>query len=427
MSNEPAPSPWSPPVWTGDAELPTTVPPTEATSPGNVEPGAEPAATANEPLVGPPDRPQTPTRGRIAGLLAAAMLVGGVSGGVAGLAGVQLLGAGRPTSSATQTQVVQADSDNPDWTAVAAAASRAVVAIDVVAANGSQGQGSGVVIDAQGYIVTNNHVVASSGSRASITVVLGDASYATTVVGTDPTTDLAVLQIVEAPAELEVMAYADSSELAVGDPVMAIGNPLGLADTVTTGIVSALNRPVITEAVTTSPTAGQGDAVVTAAIQTNAAINPGNSGGALVNASGELVGITSAIATLASSSTDQTGNIGIGFAIASNQVRYVVDQLIANGYADHPQIGVSASDTTGPGLLGAEVTKVVSGSPAEQAGLKVGDLITAVNGDQVTSTESLVALVRAGEVGKELKLTIVRAGSPQVVAVTPVAAPRRNG
>ena len=241
------------------------------------------------------------------------------------------------------------------------------------------------------------------------------------------TTDLAVLQIVEAPAELEVMAYADSSELAVGDPVMAIGNPLGLADTVTTGIVSALNRPVITEAVTTSPTAGQGDAVVTAAIQTNAAINPGNSGGALVNASGELVGITSAIATLASSSTDQTGNIGIGFAIASNQVRYVVDQLIANGYADHPQIGVSASDTTGPGLLGAEVTKVVSGSPAEQAGLKVGDLITAVNGDQVTSTESLVALVRAGEVGKELKLTIVRAGSPQVVAVTPVAAPRRNG
>ena len=167
--------------------------------------------------------------------------------------------------------------------------------------------------------------------------------------------------------------------MTVGDPVMAVGNPLGLANTVTTGIVSALNRPVTTRAVGGQNVSAQqgGDLVVTAAIQTDAAINPGNSGGALVNAAGELVGITSSIASLPSAgSNGQAGNIGIGFAIGARQVKYVADQLIATGVAQHPQIGISATDVQGTGPVGARVASVVTGSPSAAAGLRVGDVVT---------------------------------------------------
>ncbi|MHA6525990.1 S1C family serine protease [Tessaracoccus sp. G1721] len=368
-------------------------------------------------------------RSRIAGALAVAVLAAGVGGG-AGFTAARLSTMDAATTSAsastvpTETQVVQADPNNPNWTAVAAAASDAVVAIQVTGQDGSGGQGSGVVIDGAGYIVTNNHVVSGSGSGAQIVVLLGDMSYVAEIVGADPSTDLAVIKLVDPPSDLTVMSYADESQLAVGDPVMAIGNPLGLADTVTTGIVSALNRPVTTRAVTNN-TVGQGqqDVVVTAAIQTNAAINPGNSGGALVNASGELVGITSSIASLASSS-DTAGNIGIGFAIGADQVQYVAEQLIATGVAQHPQIGISASDINSTGQLGAAVAEVVAGSPAEAAGLQVGDLVTAVDGKAVTSTESLVALVRAGRVGRDMTVSVVRGGQDLEFVVTPIAAAR---
>jgi putative serine protease PepD len=205
---------------------------------------------------------------------------------------------------------------------------------------------------------------------------------------------------------------------------MAIGNPLGLADTVTTGIVSALNRPVTTEAVTNGQNMSQGsNVVVTAAIQTNAAINPGNSGGALVNTAGELVGITSSIASL-SSGGGQAGNIGIGFAIGVDQVQYVAEQLIANGVAQHPQLGVTARDVEQTGQQGAVVASVVPDTGAARAGLREGDLITAVDGQPVTSTESLVALVRAGRVGEPMTLTVIRNGSEESVTVTPTAAAR---
>ena len=390
-----------------------------------------PSYPYGQPLGGP-ERPSTnaKSRSRVAGLVAVAMLAAGVGGG-AGFTAARFAAQDAATAASssassipTETQVVQADPNNPNWAVVAAAASSAVVAIQVSGQDGSAGQGSGVVIDAEGYIVTNNHVVSGSGSGAQIIVLLGDMSYVAEIVGTDPSTDLAVIKLVDPPSDLTVMSYADESELAVGDPVMAIGNPLGLADTVTTGIVSALNRPVTTRAVTNN-TVGQGqqDVVVTAAIQTNAAINPGNSGGALVNASGELVGITSSIASLASSS-DTAGNIGIGFAIGADQVQYVAEQLIETGVAEHPQIGISASDINTTGQLGAAVAEVVAGSPAEAAGMQEGDLVTAVNGNPVTSTESLVALVRAGRVGRDMTVSVVRGGEELEFVVTPVAAAR---
>lgn len=387
---------------------------------------------------GAPSQPSTATtatkqpkgRSRMAGVLAVALLAAGVGGG-AGFAASQLsLGDATPAASSSSTgstTVLQGDPTNPDWSAVAAAASKAVVAIDVVTASG-EGQGSGVVIDAEGHIVTNNHVI--SGARNNtVTVLLGTRSYEATTVGTDPSTDLAVIKLVDPPADLPVMAYGDQNDLTVGDPVMAIGNPLGLADTATTGIVSALNRPVTTTAVTEQQTPGFGqmtgqassETVVTAAIQTNAAINPGNSGGALVNANGELVGVTSSIATL-SSGQGQSGSIGIGFAIGSDQVQYVAEQLIATGKAQHPQLGLSARDVDTIGQLGAIVVSVNPGSPAAEAGLRDGDLVTAVDGQPVSSSESLVALVRSGQVGKEMQLSITRGGSEAEVTLTPVAA-----
>ncbi len=339
---------------------------------------------------------------------------------MAGFAAAQYLA---PASSGIQTQVLQADPSNPDWAAVAQAASPAVVAIQV-AGQGGQSEGSGVVINTQGYIVTNNHVVSGTGNQSQLRVTLDNTSYAATVVGTDPTTDLAVIQLVDPPSDLVIMGFADSDELVVGEAVMAIGNPLGLEDSVTTGIVSALNRPVTTQAVTDQPAgaASSDDLVVTAAIQTNAAINPGNSGGALINSTGDLVGITSSIATV--SGSEASGNIGIGFAIPANQVRYVAEQLIQTGTAQHPQIGVSARDISALGQRGAEIASVVEGSPAAEAGLQVGDMITAVNGIPVPGTEALVAQVRSGEVGKQMSFTVVRDGQAQEVTLTPIAATR---
>jgi len=197
--------------------------------------------------------------------------------------------------------VVQADASAPNWSATAAAVSPSVVAISIEGSQ-SSGQGSGVIFDAKGHILTNNHVVAAGGNGSRLAVTLNDKrTYDATVVGTDPSTDLAVIKLTDAPDDLKAVALGDANALKVGDQVMAVGNPLGLAGTVTTGIVSALNRPVTTSDRSEDPSAqGSSEAVVTNAIQTSAAINPGNSGGALVNAGGQLVGINSSIASLGS-------------------------------------------------------------------------------------------------------------------------------
>jgi putative serine protease PepD len=274
-------------------------------------------------------------------------------------------------------------------------------------------------------------------------VTLNDKrTFDATVVGTDPSTDLAVIKLTNAPADLKAIALGNASTIKVGDEVMAVGNPLGLAGTVTTGIVSALNRPVTTSDAQQQPQQPQqqpgdptqqqqpaADPVVTNAIQTSAAINPGNSGGALVNASGQLIGINSAIASLGSSSgsSSQSGNIGIGFAIPVNEARSIANQLISTGKAIHPYLGVSSKDgvvADGSAKRAAAVLgSVVSGTPADKAGLQAGDAIIAVNGNPIDSSLSLVAQVRERNVGDSVTFTILRNGQRKTIDAALVAKP----
>jgi putative serine protease PepD len=340
--------------------------------------------------------------------------------------------------------VVQADATNPNWTATAAAVAPSVVAIMVKSGQG-EAQGSGVIIDAKGHILTNNHVVSGAGTDAAITVTLNDGrTYKATVAGTDPSTDLAVITLSGAPSDLKAIAIGDSDVIKVGDPVMAIGNPLGLAGTVTTGIVSALNRPVTTAAEGGNQSQdqnpfgqgipGQGQqpstgsdssVVVTNAIQTSAAINPGNSGGALVNASGQLIGINSAIASLGSSSSGQSGSIGIGFAIPANEAKSIASQLISSGKAEHAFLGVSLGDSSASDgtsqRAGAQITAISANTPAANAGLQKGDVVVAVDGERVDSALSLVANIRERAVGDKVTLSVLRDGKQIDLTATLVA------
>ena len=342
-------------------------------------------------------------------------------------------------SSATTSAapVLQADASAPNWAVTAAAVSPSVVAIKVTSGQGG-GQGSGVIFDTKGHILTNNHVVAAGGQGSQISVTLNDKrTYDATVVGTDPSTDLAVIALTNAPNDLKAIALGDANVLKVGDPVMAVGNPLGLAGTVTTGIVSALNRPVTTSDQQPSDPFGQqqqptADPVVTNAVQTSAAINPGNSGGALVNASGQLVGINSAIASLGSSggSSSQSGNIGIGFAIPVNEARSIAEQLITSGKATHAYLGVSSKDgvvADGSAKRAAAVlTNVRSGTPADKAGLQAGDAIISVDGNSIDGSLSLVAQVRERSVGDKVTIKVVRDGQAKDVTLALTSKPPTN-
>jgi len=332
--------------------------------------------------------------------------------------------------TASPSPVTQADSSAPNWSVIAAAVSPSVVSITVTSTQ-SSGQGSGVIIDTKGHILTNNHVVTGAGAGSQLSVTLNDKrTYDATVVGTDPSTDLAVIKLTNAPSDLKPIALGDANSIKVGDQVMAVGNPLGLAGTVTTGIVSALNRPVTTSDAQSDPTGeSTADPVVTNAIQTSAAINPGNSGGALVNSGGQLIGINSAIASLGSSgsSSSQSGSIGIGFAIPVNEARSIAEQLITFGKATHPYLGVSSEDAVvadGSAKRAAAVlTNVVSGSPGEAAGLRVGDSVTEVDGESVDGSLSLVAQVRERSVGDKVTLKILRDGQTKNISVTLTSKP----
>jgi putative serine protease PepD len=301
------------------------------------------------------------------------------------------------------------DGQTPEWNVVAGAVQPTVVAIKAAAATYGEAQGSGVIINSEkGYVVTNNHVVADA---RDIRIVLADGRiFEATALGTDPTTDLAVLELREPPDDLVEAQLGDSSAVAVGEPVMAVGNPLGLDNTVTTGIVSALNRPVSTEA---SGADAGAEPVVTNAIQVDAAVNPGNSGGPLFNAKGEVIGINSSIATMGSS-YGEAGNIGLAFAIPVNLVKNVATQLIDSGVAAHPLLGVSASnsevDVDGVLRAGAKVETVVKGKAADAAGVKVGDVIIAVNGNPLTGSESLTAWIRSFNPGDKVTLTVMQDG-----------------
>ena len=359
----------------------------------------------------------------VVGAAAAAALI--ASFATAGLTGAfdDNGGAATPSSLATigrsgtsAAPVAGSSTDNnPDWEKVAAAVSASVVAIQVKTASGGA-EGSGVIIDAAGNVLTNNHVVAGA-QNDTVQVTLGDGRlYKAKIVGTDPTTDLAVVRIAAPPSDLKPATFGDSGAAVVGEPVMAVGNPLGLANTVTTGIVSAVDRPVSASAETSS------DTVVTNAIQIDAAINPGNSGGPLFDSRGRVIGITSSIATLSGGGSSQSGSIGLGFAIPINLAQNIAGQLVKSGTAEHAFLGVSLTDgnatADGTTRLGAVVQQVTAGSPAAKGGVQKGDIVVAIDGQPVAGAESLTAYVRERTAGAAAKLTVVRGAKVLDVTVT---------
>lgn len=298
-----------------------------------------------------------------------------------------------------------------DWSAVAKEVSDSVVSIDVATSDGSA-KGSGAIISDKGYIVTNNHVI--SGAKQIQVTLANGTIYSAQIVGTDTTTDLAVIKLDNPPSNLKAAEFADSDNLAVGESVMAIGNPLGYDDTATVGIVSALNRPV-------TVSDDNNNDIVTNAVQIDAAVNPGNSGGPTFNAAGQVIGINSSIASTTTSS-GTAGSIGIGFAIPSNLVKRVANEIIDNGTVQHVALGVTVKSSTveadGVTRGCTQVQSVVDNSPAAKAGAKAGDSIVAFNGKAVNNNYSLLGYVRASAMNDKVTLTVVRDGNTMELDVT---------
>jgi putative serine protease PepD len=304
-----------------------------------------------------------------------------------------------------------------------------VVSVNVKGATESD-TGSGIVLRSDGYILTNNHVVAAaSNGKGSVATVFQDGTSATAkIIGTDALDDLAVIKVNK--TGLKAATLGSDSDVKVGDSVLAVGSPLGLSGTVTSGIVSALNRPVVTSDDTqpTDPFGGNGGGQAAAsptvidAIQTDAAINPGNSGGPLVNGAGEVIGINSAIASLGSdtlSGGSQSGNIGVGFAIPIDEAKTVATELINTGKAVHPLLGVTLQDKAASvGATKAVVHSVAAGGPAAKAGLKAGDVITGINSTVTAGEDAVIAAIRSHQPGESISVTYERGGTSHTVRVT---------
>ncbi|MCK6209804.1 trypsin-like peptidase domain-containing protein [Georgenia sp. EYE_87] len=408
--------------------------------PGQAEPGRPdhgPHGHPGQAFGGPsgPSAPGRPTKdgdrrrpgwGALVGVAAGAALLASV--GTAGLTGAfDEEPAPTATTSQSQTEpssnaapVVTSTTNDPDWASVAAAVRPSVVAIDVRTAAGS-GSGSGFVLDKEGHILTNDHVVGDAVDGGLVVTLSDGRMYQATIAGTDPATDLAVITLTDPPDDLKPATLGDSEEVVVGDAVVAVGNPLGLSSTVTTGIVSALDRPVTTSEAPQAP-GQQGTTVTTNAIQVDAAINPGNSGGPLFDATGRVIGITSSIASMPNAAGGSSGSIGLGFAIPVNLAKQVGQQLIDNGVAEHAYLGVYMSDGTaevdGATRAGAVVERLDQGTPAAEAGVRPGDVIVAIDGDPVNGAESLTGYVRQYASGDEVTLTIVRDGKESEVQAT---------
>ena len=366
----------------------------------------------------PPAPAERPRRG--VALLAAVAVAAGLVGGGAGAVVTSALDDGGSAPAATSgVDSLKAASTSGDSAPaqgsveqVAASVLPSVVSIVETSAGGGGGEGTGVVIDSDGLILTNNHVVAAAADGGSLQVTFNDGRTASaTIVGRDPVTDLAVIKA-SGVSGLTAATLGSSADLDPGEQVVAIGSPLGLQGTVTSGIISALDRPVRTGDASSAETAS----TVIDAIQTDAAINPGNSGGPLVNLRGEVVGINSAIATLGSTG-GQSGSIGLGFSIPIDQAKAIARELVDTGSATHAQLGVSVQDARISGG-GAAVALVSEGGSAQQVGLREGDVITKVGDRQVEDADSLIAAIRSHRPGDKVTLTYTRDGSQDTVTAT---------
>ncbi len=437
MSEQPGPdesgTPWWGQTWSD---------PDGGTAPApQAEPGASQPTTALPTLpypLPPSAQPPTATKPtRQLPLLTGGILVVAIVALIAASAGAAIgVTVGRDHDKTTVVQTTAATTAGSGSTAGSAQSSLEAVAKDVSPAvvlvteesGDLLGTGSGVVLDAAaGYILTNNHVVsayATGGGSLTVSTMAGKTAKAT-VVGRDPTADIAVIKV-SLPG-LTQARIGDSSTVVVGQTVVAIGAPLGLQGTVTSGIVSALHRPVSTEDTTDST--GTDTLATIDAIQTDAAINPGNSGGPLVDLNGDVIGINSAIASVAQSSgTDQdqeSGSIGVGFAIPIDEALYTADQLEKTGHAVHAVLGVSLrADQTGTSTSGAVVASVMAGSPAAKAGFKAGDVITAIDGTAIPDADSAITAIRADHrPGDVVKVTLRRGSQTATLSVTLAASP----
>lgn len=363
-------------------------------------------------------RQRTPWAAIVATAAATALVAGSLASLITGqIVGQQPASAGNP---AQQAQPATPATSPSDWSSVAQKVEPSVVAIQVVDGESRGSQGSGVVWDDQGHIVTNNHVIHGA-SPDGVVVIVGNNTYAASIVGGDAATDIAVLKLERVPDGLTPIQHGNSDSLVVGQEVAAIGNPLGLSGSVTTGIVSALDRPIATGGSSTKP-------VITNAIQTSAPLNPGNSGGALVDRNGALIGINSAIASVNSAdSGKQSGNIGIGFAIPISLTENIASQLIENGKVSHAFLGTATVDgavqVDGEQRLGAEVKTVVPDGPSEHAGLEVGDVIVTLDGHEILGSQHLVGTVRTLKVDQQVTMQVVRDGKRVDLEVTLGTAP----
>jgi putative serine protease PepD len=350
-------------------------------------------------------------------ITALALVVGLLGGVVGGVAVSSSFDHGAGTAAATPPLSTDNGAVTPlkaDNGSIAAVAARVLPStVQVLANGGAEGgeqggaTGSGFVLDSRGHVVTNNHVVADATGRGQIAVVdQNGAKHPATIVGRSPVYDLAVLAVARF-ARLRPAAIGSAATLRVGDTVVAIGSPLGLSSTVTSGIVSATDRPVTTGSTATSSS-------YINALQTDAAINPGNSGGPLVNLRGQVIGVNSAIATTGGSA-GESGNIGVGFAIPMEQVRVTAAQILATGKARYPVIGASVN--TDPSTTGAIVTDVPAGSPAARGGLAEGDVVKQVDGKPVANGIGLIVAIRSHQPGQTVDLHVVRGARQRDVRV----------
>ncbi len=413
--------------WAGDHEPTTELGATPPAGADGQPPYGDPYGS---PFGAPAPAPRPRSRGRkrfAAGVLTAALVVGG-GAGLGGAAAYSAwfdddgtLSGGGGSGAVTTSPVVDTGEDDgtqTDVEQVAEAVLPSVVKLDVAGQEGT-GSGSGVIISSDGRILTNNHVAEVAEGGGSITISFSDGSTAPAeIVGTDPITDIAVVQA-DGVSGLTPATIGSSADLNVGEDVVAIGSPYGLDATVTSGIVSALGRPVDVGQ------DEQGNVTAYPAVQTDAAINPGNSGGPLVDSQGRVVGINSSIRTSGTSVTgESSGSIGLGFAIPIDDVRPIVDQIIAGEEPTHALLGISVqpvqSTTEGgaPVAAGAQVAEVTDGSAAEEAGLEAQDVVTGIDDIRIADPDSLITTVRSYRPGDEVEVTYVRGGDEETTTLT---------